>query len=105
VTEAGLADIEASCRAPREGDRSAAAAAPLWGAARERGSRQNFRLQQGVLDTTVTLRRDDAREERFWIVGEDEAEPTRGTALPSVQPADGPGESGSDRRPRRGMKG
>ena len=66
VTEAGLADIEASCRAPREGDRSAAAAAPLrWGAARERGSRQNFRLQQGVLDTTVTLRRDDGREERF----------------------------------------
>ena len=55
MTEAGLADIEASCRAPREGDRSAAAAAPLWGAARERGSRQNFRLQQGVLDTTVTL--------------------------------------------------
>ena len=69
MTEAGLADIEASCRAPREGDRSAAAGAPLWGAARERGSRQNFRLQQGVLDTTVTLRRDDAREERFWIVG------------------------------------
>ena len=36
MTEAGLADIEASCRAPREGDRRAAAAAPLWGAARER---------------------------------------------------------------------
>ncbi len=28
---------------------------------------------------TVTLRRDDGREQRFKIVGEDEADPSRGT--------------------------
>jgi hypothetical protein len=59
---------------------------PLWGAARERGTRQNFRRQQGLLDTTVTLRRDDCREERFRIVGEDEADPTRGTLSPVSSP-------------------
>ena len=29
--------------------------------------------------TTVTLRRDDGREQTFRIVGEDEADPSRGT--------------------------
>ena len=72
--------------------------------ARARKSSKLQMTKQGVLDTTVTLLRDDAREERFWIVGEDEAEPSRGTALPSVTARRGPGRNGSDRRPDVGWR-
>jgi transcription elongation GreA/GreB family factor len=36
--------------------------------------------------TTVTLRRDDGREQTFRIVGEDEADPAHGTVISYVSP-------------------
>jgi transcription elongation GreA/GreB family factor len=80
VTEAGLAEIEAALNrfeaahraALESGDRNAAAAA--------------------------SLRRDDGREQSFRIVGEDEADPSRGT-LSHLSPlarallTHGPGEA------------
>ena len=47
---------------------------------------------------TVTLRRDDGREQSFKIVGEDEADPSRGTVsyvspLARAALAHGPGET------------
>jgi transcription elongation GreA/GreB family factor len=36
-------------------------------------------LVQITFGTTVTLRRDDGREQTFRTVGEDEADPSRGT--------------------------
>jgi transcription elongation GreA/GreB family factor len=93
VTEAELADIqaalgrfEAAHRAVLEsGDKSAAAAASreigYWGARRAtaevvKASDDKSRASFGM---TVTLRRDDGREQSFRIVGEDEADPSRGT--------------------------
>ncbi len=47
---------------------------------------------------TITLRRDDGREQSFKIVGEDEAEPSRGTVsyvspLARAVVSRGPGEA------------
>ncbi|MGB7975832.1 MAG: transcription elongation factor GreA [Roseiarcus sp.] len=93
VTEAGLANIEgaldryeAAHRAAADtGDRDAAAVAlrelRYWRARRasaeivkplEDRSKASFGM-------TVTVRRDDGREQSFKIVGEDEADPSRGT--------------------------
>jgi transcription elongation GreA/GreB family factor len=112
VTEAGLADIEAALgrfeaahRAALEsGDRSAAAAASreirYWGARRASAEvvKTSDDKSMASFGMTVTLRRDDGREQSFKIVGEDEADPSRGT-LSHVSPlarvllTNGPGET------------
>ena len=98
VTEAGLADIEAALgrfeaahRAALEsGDRSAAAAASremrYWGARRASAEvvKTSDDKSAASFGLTVTLRR-DGREQSFRIVGEDEADPSRGT-LSHVSP-------------------
>jgi transcription elongation GreA/GreB family factor len=112
VTEAGLAAIESTLDrfeterriAVDKGDRTAAA-----GASREirywRARRASAEVVKPLDDKckasfamTVTLRRDDGREQSFKIVGEDEADPSRGT-ISYVSPlaravlAHGPGET------------
>jgi transcription elongation GreA/GreB family factor len=93
VTEAGLADIEASLdrfeaahrAAADQGDREAAAMAlrevRYWRA--RRASAEVVKPSEGkgkaAFGMTVTVRRDDGREQSFKIVGEDEADPSRGT--------------------------
>jgi transcription elongation GreA/GreB family factor len=93
VTEAGLAAIEAALdrfeaahRAARDqGDREGTAAAlrevRYWRA--RRASAEVVKPQADKSQTsfgmTVTLRRNDGREQSFRIVGEDEADPSRGT--------------------------
>jgi transcription elongation GreA/GreB family factor len=93
VTEAGLAGIEAALErfettrrnAEDKGNREAGAAlreVRYWKARRanaevvktpEDKSRASFEM-------TVTLRREDGRKQSFQIVGEDEADPSHGTA-------------------------
>jgi transcription elongation GreA/GreB family factor len=112
VTEAGLANIEAALgrfeaahrAALKSGDRSAAAAASreirYWGA--RRASAEVVKTSDDKSKTsfglTVTLRRDDGREQSFRILGEDEADPSRGT-LSHLSPlarallTHGPGEA------------
>jgi transcription elongation GreA/GreB family factor len=93
VTESGLADIEAALarfeaehRAAMErGDREGAAVAlrevRYWKA--RRASAELVKPPHGrstaSFGMTVTLRREDGREQTFKIVGEDEADPSRGT--------------------------
>jgi transcription elongation GreA/GreB family factor len=111
VTEAGLADIEAALdrfeaahrAAAEQGDREAAAMAlrevRYWRA--RRASAEVVKPSEGkgkaAFGMTVTVRRDDGREQSFKIVGEDEADPSRGT-ISYVSPlaravlAHGPGE-------------
>jgi transcription elongation GreA/GreB family factor len=53
---------------------------------------------QASFGTTVTLRRNDGREQSFRIVGEDEADPSRGTVsyvspLARAVLTHGPGET------------
>ena len=88
VTEAGLADIEAVLdrfeaahrAAADQGDREAAAMAlrevRYWRA--RRASAEVVKPSEGKskasFGMTVTVRRDDGREQSFQIVGEDEAE-------------------------------
>ena len=112
VTEAGLAEIktalgrfEAAYRAAREeGDRDAVAAAAreirYWTA--RLGTAEVVELPvdrtTASFGLTVTLRRDDGREQSFKIVGEDEAEPSRGTVsyvspLARAVLSHGPGEA------------
>jgi transcription elongation GreA/GreB family factor len=93
VTAAGLADIEAALgrfeaahRAALEsGDRNAAAAASreirYWGARRASAEvvKTSDDKSKASFGMTVSLRRDDGREQSFRIVGEDEADPSRGT--------------------------
>ena len=112
VTEAGLAAIEAALgrfeaahraatRQRRQGSRrSRFAGSPLLeGAARERRSRQApADKSKASFGMTVTLRRDDGREQSFRIVGEDEADPSRGTVsyvspLARAVLTHGPGET------------
>jgi transcription elongation GreA/GreB family factor len=112
VTEAGLAAIKAALdrfeaarhAATDKGDRGAAAAAlrevRYW-----RARRANAEIVKPPADKshvtfgmTVTLRRDDGRERRFRIVGEDEADPSRGTVsyvspLARAVLTHGPGET------------
>jgi transcription elongation GreA/GreB family factor len=112
VTEAGLADIEASLdrfeaahrAAAEQGDREAAAMAlrevRYWRA--RRASAEVVKPSEGKskasFGLTVTVRRDDGREQSFKIVGEDEADPSRGTVsylspLARAVLAHGPGET------------
>ena len=93
VTEAGLAAIEAALgrfeaahrAATDKVDKEAAAAASrelrYWRIRRSRAEvvKPPPVRAQASFGTTVTLRRNDGREQRFMIVGEDEADPSRGT--------------------------
>jgi transcription elongation GreA/GreB family factor len=112
VTEAGLAGIEAALdrfetahrAAAGNGDREAAATAlrelRYWRA--RRASAEVVKPSEGkgkaAFGMTVTVRRDDGREQSFKIVGEDEADPSRGTVsyvspLARAVLAHGPGET------------
>jgi transcription elongation GreA/GreB family factor len=112
VTEAGLADIEAALDrfeaahrgAADQGDREAAAIAlrevRYWRA--RRASAEVVKPSEGkgkaAFEMTVTVRKDDGREQSFKIVGEDEADPSRGTVsyvspLARAVLAHGPGET------------
>jgi transcription elongation GreA/GreB family factor len=93
VTENGLALIEASIgrfeaahqAAMDKGDTEAAATAVreirYWRA--RRASAELVKpapdIQNAVFGKTVTLRREDGREQTFRIVGEDEADPSQGS--------------------------
>jgi len=93
VTEAGLAQIEAALAAASEaysqartaGDREALAAAGrdlrYWTA--RRATARVVPAPVGVSEvrfgSLVTIMRDDGREQTFRIVGEDEADPSRGS--------------------------
>jgi transcription elongation GreA/GreB family factor len=93
VTEAGLAAIKAALgrfeaahrAATDKGDRKAATAAlrevRYWRARRANAEivKPPLDKRQASFGLTVTLRRDDGREQSFKIVGEDEADPARGT--------------------------
>jgi transcription elongation GreA/GreB family factor len=92
VTEAGLAAIEVALGrfeavhrdAIAKDDRSAAAVASrevrYWRARRASAEVVKPTNQhQASFGMTVTLRRSDGREQSFRIVGEDEADPSRGT--------------------------
>ena len=93
VTEAGLAAIEANLgrfeaahrAATDKGDRQAAATASrevrYWRARRASAEVVKPLSARGraSFGTTVTLRMNDGREQSFRIVGEDEADPSRGT--------------------------
>ena len=112
VTEAGLADIEAALarfeaehRAAMErGDREGAAVAlrevRYWKARRASAEvvKPSEDKSKASFGLTVTVRRDDGREQSFKIVGEDEADPSRGTVsylspLARAVLAHGPGET------------
>jgi transcription elongation GreA/GreB family factor len=112
VTESGLAAIEAAIgrfeaahrAAADKGDAHAAVAAlrevRYWRA--RRGSaevvRRSSDTRTASFGMTVALRRDDGREQTFRIVGEDEADPSRGTVsyvspLARAVLAHGPGDT------------
>jgi transcription elongation GreA/GreB family factor len=112
VTEAGLADIEAALdrfeaahrAAADQGDREAAAMAlrevRYWRARRASAEvvKPSEDKSKAAFGMTVTVRRDDGREQSFKIVGEDEADPSRGTVsylspLARAVLAHGPGET------------
>ena len=112
VTEAGLAAIEAALgrfeaahrAATDKGDREAAAAASrevrYWRTRRASAEVVKPLPAPGhaSFGTTVTLRRSDGREQSFRIVGEDEADPSRGTVsyvspLARAVLTHGPGET------------
>ena len=112
VTEAGLADIEGSLdrfeaahrAAAEQGDREAAAMAlrevRYWRARRASAEvvKPSEDKSKASFGLTVTVRRDDGREQSFKIVGEDEADPSRGTVsylspLARAVLAHGPGET------------
>jgi transcription elongation GreA/GreB family factor len=93
VTEAGLAAIDAAlarfeavhAAATAKGKMEAGTAAlrevRYWRARRATAEvvRPPVDTNQAVFGMTVTLRRDDGREQTFRIVGEDEANPSRST--------------------------
>jgi transcription elongation GreA/GreB family factor len=112
VTEAGLAGIESALdrfeaahrAAAAEGDREAAATAlrevRYWRARRANAEvvRPSADKSRASFGMTVIVRRDDGREQSFKIVGEDEADPSRGTVsyvspLARAVLAHGPGET------------
>jgi transcription elongation GreA/GreB family factor len=112
VTEAGLAAIEASLgrfeavlRAATDKGKSEAAATALREVRYWRARRASAEVVKCPADKskasfgmTVTLRRDDGREQSFRIVGEDEADPSRGTVsylspLARAVLTHGPGEA------------
>jgi transcription elongation GreA/GreB family factor len=109
VTEAGLAAIEAALgrfeaahrAATDKGDREAALRQVRYWRAR-RATAEVVKPPSDKSKTsfgmTVTLRRDDGREQSFRIVGEDEADPSRGTVsyvspLARAVLTHGPGET------------
>lgn len=93
VTETGMAQIEAALAAARaahataqaSSDRGAIAAAArdirYWSARRAtaRVVPTPTNVSQVRFGATVTILRDDGREQRFRIVGEDEADPAKGS--------------------------
>jgi transcription elongation GreA/GreB family factor len=93
VTEAGLAAIEAALTrfeaahraATDKGDREAATSAPrdvrYWRARRASAEvvKPAADKSKASFGMSVTLRRDDGREQSFRMVGEDEADPSLGT--------------------------
>ena len=93
VTAEGMAQIEAELAAAHQGQAAAQAAgdrAAIAGASRElrywSARRATARIVPKPDDATkvrfgslVTIVRDDGREQAFRIVGEDEADPARGT--------------------------
>jgi transcription elongation GreA/GreB family factor len=86
--EAALAHFEAVQRAATgKGDRASAASASrevrYWAARRASAEvvKPPADRSRASFGTIVTLRRDDDREQSFRIVGEDEADPSRGTVL------------------------
>jgi transcription elongation GreA/GreB family factor len=93
VTETGLAAIDAAIgqfeveyqAATRKGDAQAAAAAlrevRYWRTRRASAEvvRPSSDTRTASFGMTVALRREDGREQTFRIVGEDEADPSRGT--------------------------
>jgi transcription elongation GreA/GreB family factor len=89
VTPEGLAAIETALgrfeKAHLATDPHAAAAAMrevrYWRARRASAEvvRPPMKADTASFGTTVTLRRDDGREQTFRIVGEDEADPAQGT--------------------------
>jgi transcription elongation GreA/GreB family factor len=112
VTEAGLAGIEAALdrfemarrAAADNGDPEAAAVASrelrYWRARRASAEvvKPSEDKSKASFGMTVTLRRDDGREQIFKIVGEDEADPSRGTVsyvspLARAVLTHGPGET------------
>jgi transcription elongation GreA/GreB family factor len=112
VTEAGLAGIEAALdrfeaahhAAADNGDREAAAMAlrelRYWRARRASAEvvKPSDDTSKASFGMTVTLRRGDGREQSFRIVGEDEADPSRGTVsyvspLARAVLTHGPGET------------
>lgn len=112
VTEAGLAAIESALdrfetehrTVANRGDREAAAAAlrevRYWRARRASAEvvKPSDDTSKASFGMTVTLRRDDGREQSFKIVGEDEADPSRGTVsyvspLARAVLTHGPGET------------
>jgi transcription elongation GreA/GreB family factor len=112
VTDAGLAAIEAALSrfeaehraAADKGDRATVAAASrevrYWRARRASAEVVDPSPDKSTASfgATVTLRRDDGREQTFRIVGEDEADPARGTVsfvspLARAVLTHGPGET------------
>jgi len=93
VTETGLAEIEAALArfetahrtSAEQGDQEGAAAAlrevRYWKARRASAEliQPSDDRTKASFGMTVTLRRGDGREQTFRIVGEDEADPSRGT--------------------------
>jgi transcription elongation GreA/GreB family factor len=112
VTETGLAGIESALdrfetahrAAADNGDREAGAKASrelrYWRARRASAEivKPSEDRSKASFGMTVTLRRDDGREQIFKIVGEDEADPSRGTVsyvspLARAVLTHGPGET------------
>ena len=58
---------------------AASAGSSLLAGASAEVVRSSVEADTASFGTTVTLRRDDGREQTFRIVGEDEADPSRGT--------------------------
>ena len=111
VTQAGVGAIEAALgrfeaahrAATDKGDRGAAAAlrqVRYWMARRASAEvvKPPADRSKASFGMTVTLRRDDGREQSFRIVGEDQADPSRGTVsyvspLARAVLTHGPGET------------
>ena len=93
VTERGLAQIEAELQAAQHafgqaqasGDRHALAKASrnlrYWNARRATAQKvaPDAALDTVIFGSTVTIKRDDGRSQTYQIVGEDEADPSRGS--------------------------
>jgi transcription elongation GreA/GreB family factor len=63
------------------------------GARARKSSGRRWKRIRRPFGTTVTLRRDDGREQTFRIVGEDEADPSRGSPVARVVMTCRPGDT------------